>query len=61
MVTIAPTTFVEKYSQEIGDTMDWSFALPVMFITLREGVEALLAGGIADFIGKSLITVKKKW
>ncbi len=39
MVNMAPTTSIEKYSQELGETMDWSFALPAMFVRLREGAE----------------------
>jgi high-affinity Fe2+/Pb2+ permease len=32
--------------------MDWSFALPVMFITLREGMEDSLVVAIGDFLEK---------
>jgi hypothetical protein len=44
MVTIAPTTFVEKYSQEAKDP--WISLSPVIFITLQDGVTAALAAGI---------------
>ena len=42
--------------------MDWSFALPVMFITLREGVEAALVVGIvAAYLVRAEQTVLIKW
>jgi high-affinity iron transporter len=42
--------------------MDWSFALPVMFITLREGVEAALVVGIvAAYLVRAQQTVLIKW
>jgi high-affinity iron transporter len=57
-----PTTFVESNSQELGGNMDWSFALPVMFITLREGVEAALVVGIvAAYLVKAQQVNLLKW
>jgi high-affinity iron transporter len=42
--------------------MDWSFALPVMFITLREGVEAALVVGIvAAYLVRAQQAVLIKW
>jgi high-affinity iron transporter len=42
--------------------MDWSFALPVMFITLREGVEAALVVGIvAAYLVRAQQTGLMKW
>ncbi len=42
--------------------MDWSFALPVMFITLREGVEAALVVGIvAAYLVKAQQVNLLKW
>ncbi len=42
--------------------MDWSFAFPVMFITLREGVEAALVVGIvAAYLVRAQQTILLKW
>jgi high-affinity iron transporter len=62
MFTMIPTTFVEINSQEYGGDMEGSFALPVMFITLREGVEAALVVGIvAAYLVKAQQVNLIKW
>lgn len=56
MFTMIPTTFIESFSQEYGGDMDWSFALPVTFITLQERVKAALLSLLLMIIAGLLST-----